>query len=212
MKFKGGKYMSQIKEVNIGDNIHTHDDSDISHGLKGVVQIYRKNKETGEVSFWNESHNIIIQEIPEEMKLKEFLFNINKNDDELIDFIDFMKRIIIKRNIKRKKSTRFVGSSDIKSNIDKTDALSQNSFVESVDKTQISESTTNYFKGSKNLMGNALNNTGYNLKEEYKIKSHKSQKFNDTFRELSEERLNNNINEIINFPEYTYFDYLIKKN
>ena len=146
------------------------------------------------------------------MKLNEFLFTINKNDDELIDFIDFMKRIIIKRNIKRKKSTRFVGSSDIKSNIDKTDALSQNSFVESVDKTQISESTTNYFKGSKNLMGNALNNTGYNLKEEYKIKSHKSQKFNDTFRELSEERLNNNINEIINFPEYTYFDYLIKKN
>jgi hypothetical protein len=51
--------MSQIKEVNIGDNINTHDDSDITHGLKGVVQIYRKNKETGEVSFWNESHNII---------------------------------------------------------------------------------------------------------------------------------------------------------
>ena len=84
--------------------------------------------------------------------------------------------------------------------------------MESVDKTQISESTTNYFKGSKNLMGNALNNTGYNLKEEYKIKSYKSQKFNDTFRDFSEERLNNNnINEIINFPEYTYFDYFIKK-
>lgn len=29
------------------------------HGLRGVVQIYRRNKETGEVSFWDESHNII---------------------------------------------------------------------------------------------------------------------------------------------------------
>lgn len=29
------------------------------HGLRGVVQIYRKNKETGEVSFWDESHNLI---------------------------------------------------------------------------------------------------------------------------------------------------------
>lgn len=29
------------------------------HGLRGVVQIYRKNKETGEVSFWDESSNII---------------------------------------------------------------------------------------------------------------------------------------------------------
>ena len=29
------------------------------HGLRGVIQIYRKNKETGEVSFWDESENII---------------------------------------------------------------------------------------------------------------------------------------------------------
>ena len=196
--------LKNIRSSAISLNKNTH--------LKEISLNEKKNIRGSRIfPLGNESHNIIIQEIPEEIKLKELLFNINKNDDELIDFIDFMKRIIIKRNIKRKKSTRFVGSSDIKSNIDKTDALSQNSFMESVDKTQISESTTNYFKGSKNLMGNALNNTGYNLKEEYKIKSHKSQKFNDTFRELSEERLNNNINEIINFPEYTYFDYFIKK-
>lgn len=29
------------------------------HGLRGVIQIYRKNKETGEVSFWDESENTI---------------------------------------------------------------------------------------------------------------------------------------------------------
>ena len=35
------------------------DSNQEQHGLRGVVQIYRKNKETGEVSFWDESHNII---------------------------------------------------------------------------------------------------------------------------------------------------------
>jgi len=30
------------------------------HGLRGVIQIYRKNKETGEVSFWDESENTIV--------------------------------------------------------------------------------------------------------------------------------------------------------
>ena len=29
------------------------------HGLRGVIRIYRKNKETGEVSFWDESENTI---------------------------------------------------------------------------------------------------------------------------------------------------------
>lgn len=52
-----------IKEYNMSEMAQVHDDSDIitqeTHGLKGVVQIYRKNKETGEVSFWHEDHNII---------------------------------------------------------------------------------------------------------------------------------------------------------
>ena len=29
------------------------------HGLRGLIQIYRRNKETGEVSFWDESSNVI---------------------------------------------------------------------------------------------------------------------------------------------------------
>ena len=149
------------------------------------------------------------KEISEERKLKEFLFNVNKNNDDYIDFIDFMKRITIKKGHKRKKSTRFLGASDIKSNIDKADILSQNSFVESIDKTQISESTTNYFKASKNLISNNLN-ISY-LKDENKLKSFKNQKLNDTFKDISDDKININNNEIINFLDYTYFDYLIKK-
>ena len=70
----------------------------------------------------------------------------------------------------------------------------------------MSESTTNYFRGSKNMI--MMNNNNLN---ENKLKSFKCQKFNDTLRDLSEDKTNNNINEMINFPEYTYFDYLIKK-
>ena len=161
----------------------------------------------------NYINNSINKEISEENKLKELLFNINKNEDELIDFMDFMKRIIIKKNtnINRKKSTHF---NDIKSNIDKADILSQNSFLESIDKTLMSESTTNYFKGSKNVLANnnISNNISNEKKEENKMKNNKSQKLNETLRDFSEEKVNNNINEIINFPEYTYFDYLFKKS
>ena len=176
----------------------------------------KKTKRSSMISHQTNELNILDKDIPDEIKLKEFLFNINKNDDELIDFTDFMKRIVIKKNTntnqKNRKSIKFNnGPIDIKSNIDKADILSQNSFMESVDKTQLSESTTNYFKGSKNLVGNNLSSIANNLKEDYKMKSYKSQKLNDTFRELSEERINNNINEIINFPDYTYFDYFMKK-
>jgi hypothetical protein len=169
----------------------------IKRGSKAIPQLSSRiyaNKENKEKS--------------DDVKLKEFLFNINKNEEELIDFMDFMKRIIIKKNYKRKKKEHFYGASDIKSNIDKADILSQNSFMESIDKTQISESTTNYFKASKNLMANNLNIS--NVKDENKLKSFKIQKLNDTFKDFSDDKINNN-NEIINFLDYTYFDYLIKK-
>ena len=172
-----------------------------------------KKGKRGSIPSINTLNNSINKEILEENKLKELLFNINKNEDELIDFIDFMKRIIIKKNsIKRKKSTHFIN--DIKSNIDKADILSQNSFLDSIDKTLMSESTTNYFKGSKNIIANnnISNFISNEKKEESKMKNNKSQKLNETLRDFSEEKVNNNINEIINFPEYTYFDYLFKKS
>ena len=165
----------------------------------------KKLKRSSRIFPHTNNFNIFLnKEISEEKKLKELLFNVNKNEEELIDFIDFMKRNNIKKAPKRKKSTHFFGISENKSNIDKADILSQNSFLESADKTQLSESTTNYFKGSKNLMANnTLNNPTMNSKDEPKVKrvkSHKRQKFNETLRDFSEEKINNNINEIINFP------------
>ena len=172
---------------------------------KSEIDLNKNNKRKSK--HFIQSNNIINlnKAISDDKKLKEFLFNVNKNEEQLIDFIDFMKRIFIKKNYKKKKSTHFLGS-EIKSSIDKADILSQNSFVDSIDKTQMSESTTNYFRGSKNMM--MMNNNNLN---ENKLKSFKCQKFNDTLRDLSEDKTNNNINEMINFPEYTYFDYLIKK-
>ena len=172
---------------------------------KSEIDLNKNNKRKSK--HFIQSNNIINlnKAISDDKKLKEFLFNVNKNEEQLIDFIDFMKRIFIKKNYKKKKSTHFLGS-EIKSSIDKADILSQNSFVDSIDKTQMSESTTNYFRGSKNMI--MMNNNNLN---ENKLKSFKCQKFNDTLRDLSEDKTNNNINEMINFPEYTYFDYLIKK-
>ena len=175
-----------------------------NHNILNENIIKEKKNKRSSLLPSNNINNLISNDLSEKQKLKELLFNINKNEDELIDFVDFMKRINMKRNPKKKKTIKFLGNySDIKSNIDKADVLSQNSLVESIDKTQMSESTTNYFKGSKTL---GINN---NLNEDGKVKSIKSQKFNDTLREFSEEK--NNINEVINFPEYTYFDYFFKK-
>ena len=139
--------------------------------------------------------------------LKEFLFDVNKNEDELIDFIDFMKRITIKKIVtKRKKSIYLQNSNEIKNAIDRVEI--QSSILDS----QISEST-NYFKGSKTLISNnVLNNPNNNINtnEDSKIKSLKSQKYvNESIKDISD---NNNIDNTIHFPEYTYFDYLIKKN
>ena len=58
-------------------------------------------------------------------------------------------------------------------------------------------------------MANNLNIS--NLKDENKLKSFKNQKLNDTFKDTSDDRIYVNNNEVINFLEYTYFDYLIKK-
>ena len=184
--------------------------NNINNILNEIIFKDKKPKRASLLSS-NNINDMINNELSEEQKLKEFLFNVNKNEDNLIDFSDLMKRINIKRSAKKKKTTKFMGViSDVKSNLDKADILSQNSFVESVDKTQMSESTTNYFKGSKIL---GANNNINNLKEEAKVKIYKSQKFNDTFRDFSEQKNNNNnINEIINFPEYTFFDYYFKKS
>ena len=138
--------------------------------------------------------------------LKEFLFDVNKNEDELIDFIDFMRRITIKKIVtKRKKSLYLQNSNDIKNAIERVEI--QNSLLDS----QVSEST-NYFKGSKTLISNnVLNipNNSINVNEDPKIKSQKSQKFNESIKDIYD---NNNVENTIHFPEYTYFDYLIKKN
>ena len=92
--------------------------------------------------------------------------------------------------------------------MNKTDLLSQNSFFESVDKTHINDSSTNYFRASKVLTtNNSSSNTNLNLNEENKINILKSQKQNDNFKNISELKFNNN-----DTPEVTYFDYYFKKN
>ena len=59
----------------------------------------KKNKLRGSRVFpklkFNVMNNVkdLEKEIPGEEQLKEYLFNINKNNDELIDFINFMKII-----------------------------------------------------------------------------------------------------------------------
>jgi hypothetical protein len=139
--------------------------------------------------------------------LKEILFDVNKNEDDLIDFIDFMKRITIKKIETKEKNLSICKIlMIIKNAIDRVEI--QNSLLDS----QISEST-NYFKGSKTLLlNNVLNipNNNINVNEDPKIKFQKNQKFiNDSIKDISD---NNNIENTIHFPEYTYFDYLIKKN
>jgi hypothetical protein len=47
------------KELQVDDSLRMKDEIHEKHGLRGVVTIHRKNKETGEVSFWDSSENII---------------------------------------------------------------------------------------------------------------------------------------------------------
>ena len=48
------------KEFQMNEQLSMKDQTQIPNiGLRGVIQIYRKNKETGEVSFWDESTNTV---------------------------------------------------------------------------------------------------------------------------------------------------------
>ena len=151
------------------------------------------------------------KEIPEEEQLKEYLFNINKNNDELIDFINFMKIISVKKSknyLKIKSKIKINNSSDLKSNIDKDEIISINSIVESIDKTQISDMSIKILKDTKTIGTNNSGNNNIAKNTKYdKIKILKNTNVNEgTINKVegSEEKIN------INFPEYTYFDYLVK--
>ena len=151
-----------------------------------------------------------VKELPDDEQLKEYLFNINKNQEELIDINNFKNIIYIKKNFgKTKKKIHLNNLSDIKSNVDKDEILSVNSVVESFDKTQKSDSSTN--KLLANVKNSGINNPSNNNisknKKVDKVKILKNIKINDKNNNIvegSDEKIN------INFLEYTYFDYLIK--
>ena len=177
----------------------------------------KKNKLRGSRVFpklkFNVMNNLkdLEKEITEEEQLKEYLFNINKNNDELIDFINFMKIISVKKSknyLKIKSKIKINNSSDIKSNIDKDEIISINSIVESIDKTQISDMSIKILKDTKTIGTNNSGNNNIAKNTKYdKIKILRNTNINEgsiNKVEGSEEKIN------INFPEYTYFDYLVK--
>ena len=146
----------------------------------------------------------IMKELSEEEQLKEYLYNINKNCNELIDFINFTKEINIKKNNEKKKAKiHFENLSEIKNNLDKEETFSVNSLIESIDKTQTYEQD----KNSKNIEINNTNNDVIIKKKNEKAKIFKN-KINNTndniLGDTPEEKIKNNL------PENTYFDYLIK--
>lgn len=47
------------QEIHVPDNISLHELMNKQHGLFGEVTIHRRNKQTGEVAFWYQDHNII---------------------------------------------------------------------------------------------------------------------------------------------------------
>ena len=201
------------KEKNKENNNVIHNDKASSFIMKRLMQ-FSKDINTKDKKYTKRGSaifgpsNLLNKEVSDIQNLKEFLFNVNKNNEELIDFKDFMKRIVIKKHLFKRKNSEF---NENKNNIDKVDLASQNSFFESGDKTQNSESTTNYFKASKTLMANnTINNLNINKKEDYKIKNQKSQKLNDSIKLFSESQINNN--DSVSNTQYTYFDYLIKKS
>ena len=150
----------------------------------------------------------IVKEISEDDQLKEYLFNINKNQEELIDMNDFKNIISIKKNfIKKKAKLHFTNLSDIKSNLDKDEIISVNSVVESFDKTQLEESSNKFLINAKNSgINNMNNNISKNIKPDKNklLKNNKSNEGSNNIVDASEEKIN------ITLPEYTYFDYLIK--
>ena len=143
-----------------------------------------------------------VKEISEENKLKEYLFNINKNEEELIDIINFINIISIRKNYPKKKAKLHISNiSEIKSNLDKDEILSVNSIVESIDKAEFSNKNINNEKNDGINSSNISNSKIIKFDKNKISKKSKIEEIIDT----SDEKIN------INFPEYTYFDYLIKK-
>ena len=143
-----------------------------------------------------------VKEISEEDKLKEYLFNINKNEEELIDIINFINIISIRKNYPKKKAKLHISNiSEIKSNLDKDEILSVNSIVESIDKAEFSNKNINNEKNDGINSSNISNSKIIKFDKNKISKKSKIEEIIDT----SDEKIN------INFPEYTYFDYLIKK-
>ena len=137
-----------------------------------------------------------IKVISEEEQLKEYLFNINKTKDNFIDFINFMKIIVINKNSGKKKVKGFLSNlNDFKSNLDNDEILSMNSFVESFDKAQINE--------LKEVEKSSICNDKKIIKFEKNNKILKNTKNNEGNVNASEDKINN-------FFDYSYFDYLIK--
>ena len=186
-------------------------DINFENKLKDSISKERKNKVRGSRVFPKLKFNMLnsskenVKEISEEDQLKEYLFNINKNNEELIDMINFKNIISIRKNVSKKKGKILIANlSDIKSNIDKDEILSINSVVESIDKTQISESSNKFLKEAKSKEINNSSNNNSKYDKNKILKNAKINEGNNNINEYSEEKIN------INLPEYTYFDYLIK--
>ena len=186
-------------------------DINFENKLKDSISKERKNKVRGSRVFPKLKFNMLnsskenVKEISEEDQLKEYLFNINKNNEELIDMVNFKNIISIRKNVSKKKGKMLIANlSDIKSNIDKDEILSINSVVESIDKTQISESSNKFLKEAKSKEINNSSNNNSKYDKNKILKNAKINEGNNNINEYSEEKIN------INLPEYTYFDYLIK--
>ena len=156
---------------------------------------YRGTRVFSKMKF-NLNNSKDIKVISEEEQLKEYLFNINKTKDNFIDFINFMKIIVINKNSGKKKVKGFLSNlNDFKSNLDNDEILSMNSFVESFDKAQINE--------LKEVKKSSICNDKKIIKFEKNNKILKNTKNNEGNVNASEDKINN-------FFDYSYFDYLIK--
>ena len=205
---KGNKSLRSpsIYEINLNNKLKDISSKEKKNKVRGS-RVYPKLK----FNILNSSKENNIKEISEEEQLKEYLFNVNKNKEELIDFSNFIKIISNKKNSeKKKKKIHITNLSDIKSNLDKDEILSVNSIVESIDKTQISESSNKFLK-EINLKNSGINNSNNNNSKIIKYDKNRISKNSNkiieginNINDTSDEKIN------INFPEYTYFDYLIK--
>ena len=176
----------------------------VENKLKDFSSKEKKNKLRGSRVFPKLKFSLenIIKELSEDEQLKEYLFNINKNQEELVDMNNFKNIISIKKNfVKKKTKIHFNNLSDIKSSLDKDEILSINSVVESIDKAQMSEPSNKLLIKPKISGINNLNNIKNKILKNNKINEGSS---NNIVEVINDEKIN------INFPEFTYFDYLIK--